>query len=34
MELHLDIRKHLMLERTHGRAEARSIDHMRGLLGR
>lgn len=34
MELHLDIRKNLMLERTQGRAEARSIDQIRGLLGR
>lgn len=34
MELHLDIRKNLMLERTQRRAEARSIDQMRGLLGR
>ncbi len=34
MELHLDIRKNLMLERTQERAEARSLDQMRGLLGR
>lgn len=34
MELHLDIRKNLMLERTQGRTEPRSIDNLRGLLGR
>ena len=30
----LDIRKNLMLERTQGRAEPRSVDKLRGLLGR
>lgn len=34
MELHLDIRKNLMLERTQARAETRSVDKLRGLLGR
>jgi type IV secretory pathway VirD2 relaxase len=34
MELHLDIRKNLMLERTQGRSETRSVDKLRGLLGR
>jgi type IV secretory pathway VirD2 relaxase len=34
MELHLDIRKNLMLERAQGRAETPSVDRLKGLLGR
>jgi type IV secretory pathway VirD2 relaxase len=34
MELHLDIRKNLMLERTQGRAQTPPVDRLKGLLGR
>ena len=34
MELHLDIRKNVMMERAQGRAETRSVDRLKGLLGR
>jgi type IV secretory pathway VirD2 relaxase len=34
MELHLDIRKNLMAERTQSRAETRSVHRLKGLLGR